>query len=779
MSTRKREISGRLTQIRQRWEKDDGVTMTIIAEFSTAEGCITIKGEIFEGEMLPGLSYRLYGMNVTHPKYGSQFAFDTVVEETPVGQIAVMTYLQQCDGIGPVSARKIWEKLGDKAIETIRETPIVIRAIVPRITDEQLFAAQQRLRQQQKTERAKMDLLAILHGKGLPKRIVDKCIAVWGSKAAELVRRNPYLLMQFRGVGFLKTDRLWTEFGLPPVRLKRQALCLWHAIAKDSSGDTWFPIGKAKAGLTKNISGSGVNFERALTLAVRAGLLAVREGRVGKWVAEKKKADAERELAELILEAEEDLQPTEWPEIDGLPIYDHQREELGKALNGFIGILAGSPGTGKTHTAASVIKKLIETHGLDHIAVCAPTGKAAVRVSEAMEENKVPLKACTIHSLLGISSGDDGDNWGFVHGRGKPLEFKFVIVDESSMIDTALMRSLLAARGLGTHVLFIGDPHQLAPVGHGAPLRDMIAAGVPSGQLTEIHRNAGRIVRACAEIRDTGRFTTSEKLNVEAGENLIVMKQETPEDQIETLTAFIEKIKRSENYDATWDVQVIVAVNKKSELGRKPLNAKLQELLNPDGETVKGCPFRVGDKIINTKNGKFPNAVSADVERDIYVANGEQAEVLEVSAARVVARLQSPDRMIVIPRKASEGDEEGGSSDDESTGTGCSWELGYAISCHKSQGSEWPVVIVMLDEHQGAQMVCSKQWLFTAISRAKSFCLLIGKYETALRMCRQDALFERKTFLVELLNAGREEVATYQEPTFDELLDAALCEVVA
>lgn len=778
MSTRKREISGRITHVKQRWPKDDGVTMTIIAEFSTSEGYVTIKGDVTEGEMIPGLTYRLYGMNVTHPKYGSQFAFDTVVEETPAGQQAVMTYLQQCDGIGPVSARKIWEKLGEKSIETIRETPIIIRAIVPRITDEQLQAAQSRLLRQQKTERAKMDLLEILHGKGLPKKTIDKCVAMWGSKAAELVRRNPYILMRFRGIGFLKTDKLWSEFGLPPARLKRQALCLWHAVAKSSSGDTWQPLGIAKNGLVKSISGAGIDFDRALELAVRAGLLVTRDER-GKWVAEAKKAFDEEQVANLLGIAENDLRetPIEWPVVDDLPIYEHQREELGKALTGFVGVLAGSPGTGKTHTAACVIKRIIETHGADHVAVCAPTGKAAVRVAEAMAKNGVGVGACTIHSLLKIKQ-NEGDGWSFEHNAKKPLEEKFVIIDESSMIDAALMRCLLDARGRGTHFLFIGDPHQLSPVGHGAPLRDMIAAGVPAGHLTEIHRNAGRIIKACAEIRDKGRFTPSEKLDIEAGENLVVLPRDGAEEQIDTLTALVEKIRRGDSYDATWDVQVIVAVNKKSELGRKPLNEKLQDLLNPHGESVKGCPFRVGDKIINTKNGKFPTATEGD-SGDVYVANGEQAEVLEVGPARMVARLQSPDRLIVIPRKA---EEEGREEDEgeEASGTGCSWELGYAISCHKSQGSEWPVVIVMIDEHPSASNVCSKQWLFTGISRAKSFCVLIGKHSTALQMCTRDALFKRKTFLAEQIRANREEDAA--EPvamTFDELLDAALEEVFA
>jgi ATP-dependent exoDNAse (exonuclease V) alpha subunit len=218
-------------------------------------------------------------------------------------------------------------------------------------------------------------------------------------------------------------------------------------------------------------------------------------------------------------------------------------------------------------------------------------------------------------------------------------------------------------------------------------------------------------------------------------------------------------------------------VNKKSELGRKPLNAVLQNLLNCDGEQVKGNPFRVGDKIINTKNGQYKWAtepqgcdpLSALDEKPggaptetCYVANGEQAEVLSVEPGVMIARLTSPDRTIIIPRSVkAEGDESGGGpsggdDDSEAAGTGCNWELGYAISCHKSQGSEWPIVVVMLDDHNSAKRVCSRQWIYTGISRAKTLCILIGRNVRAQEMCGVDSLFKRKTFLRESIVELRE-----------------------
>jgi exodeoxyribonuclease V alpha subunit len=326
------------------------------------------------------------------------------------------------------------------------------------------------------------------------------------------------------------------------------------------------------------------------------------------------------------------------------------------------------------------------------------------------------------------------------------LPHSFILVDEASMLDTDIMFSLLAARAPGTHIIFVGDTNQLPPVGHGAPLRDFIMAGVPHGQLTEIQRNSGQIVKTCAEIVEKRRFTASDRIDVEEGKNLKVSAFHTPESQIEYLLDSLPILERRWGVDPVWGCQVLVAVNANSPLARKGLNMTLQELLNPNGKQVKESPFRRGDKIICTKNKEFP-ALDANGGETHFVANGEMGEVIEVEEKRTMVRLTSPDRMIIVPRGTNDDADDG----EESTGTGCDWELGYAISAHKSQGSEWPIVFVMLDEYSGARMVMSRQWLYTAISRAKLFCVCIGKKSVADACCQRDSLFKRKTFLRELI----------------------------
>jgi ATP-dependent exoDNAse (exonuclease V) alpha subunit len=217
---------------------------------------------------------------------------------------------------------------------------------------------------------------------------------------------------------------------------------------------------------------------------------------------------------------------------------------------------------------------------------------------------------------------------------------------------------------------------------------------------------------------------------------------------------------QSGKYDAKWQVQVLCAVNTKSEVSRRDLNAMLQNLLNRDGtrESTGQNPFRVGDKIINLKNTWTPSRDPEDPlcnkDGKVYVANGEQAEVVEVQPRYTVAELQSPYRVVTIPRGKQDEDSDG----EEATTTGCQWDLAYAVSAHKSQGSSWPIVIVVLDASGSASRVCDKNWVYTAISRAEQGCLLLGKQSTIREFVSRSNLGYRKTFAAEMIEDSRETV---------------------
>lgn len=478
-----------------------------------------------------------------------------------------------------------------------------------------------------------------------------------------------------------------------------------------------------------------------------------------------------------------------WPDVKAITgISDHQREQLGKALAAPVAILAGSPGTGKTHVMGALIRAIAAQYGESCVAIAAPTGKAAVRCSAAMARHGVRVEATTIHRLLEIGRNGHGDgNWGFQRNESNPLACRFLAVDESSMLDTTLACSLFAACAKGTHVFLLGDPGQLAPVGHGCPLRDFIASEkIPVGTLSEIQRNAGAIVRACADIKAGRHFATVEKYDPATGANLKLIECATPQQQVETLCNVLQAFAASGKFDPVADCQVLVAVNEKSAVSRVALNAVLQGLLNPPAEDEPTAPggWRTGDKIICLRNcwiesmilrercntprsnvGAWENEYDQGPVQ-LFLANGDQGVVLAIGEGALIAEFTGPTpRVVRVPVSKKDATASGQAGESGSGGKGGSvgdFSLAYAITVWKAQGSEYPVAIVMADDGGGPN--CGVEYWYTAISRASKLCIIIGRRATVDKQVRRITLRLRKTFLAEILKGEPEgqAVATVQ-----------------
>lgn len=728
---------------------------------------IQIKTEATVDDFEPRLSYRFFGTwsNYTNKRTGEtvrQLRARTFVRTRPHGQAGTVRYLMNAPNIGRARAQKLWNKFQGDAVRILRETPEIAAAAVGdrQFNEDKAKQSAAYLQAEQRLESCSIDLIDLLGGRGFPKVTSKKAVAKWGNLAADRIRELPYRLMRFRGCGFLKCDQMYLDMGCDPHWIGRQAASAWYTVARDTNGHTWFDTQFLEYGNPQNgnrgirgmIGGTAVNPPKALKLAKRAGVLATRRDVAGKlWIAESKNDCAEARLAEsaaAMMQADGN-----WPDVASLDVSDHQREQLAAALKSQLAIFRGSPGTGKTYTSARLISAIIDQHGSEAVAVCALTNKAAIRLSEALAEYEVPARGTTIHRLLGVASRVEGEGWGFVHHEDNPLPYRYLIVDEVSMVGCGLMSTLFAACAPGTHVLLIGDTNQLPPVEYGAPFRDLIAAGVPTGSLTEIQRNSGTIVKACASIRDHGRFDIDSVISPASGNNLGLLPADGNEAIADRIVQACANIRRQNLADPVWDCQVVVATNNL----RKTLNLQLQEALNAGGTRATGNPFRFNDKIVCRDNGWLPiseaDAPSSDDEdsddeeetTEVFVAKGELGRVLRVEPKLTIAEFSSPKRIVKIPR-SNGGDDKG---DDGESKTGCKFDLGYAMTCHYMQGSETPIVFVALDPGPGARMVTSKEWAITAFSRAKRVCYLVGKKETADGMCRREKLSQRKTFLVE------------------------------
>jgi len=748
---------------------------------------VTVRGYANEAELSENVTYRFYGHNRNHPKYGTQFNFNSFVEEDPVDEESVIAYLETCrkPERGSITRRvalALFEAFGVTAIERLKADPVGAAATVKQWDAAKAASAAQYLSAQAGTQSCKLDLITLLNGRGFPKKTTDRAIKLWGAAAARVVRQDPYELTKLAGIGFKGADKLYCdlarqecktdeEYQMALAAIHRQGLCAAYAVSSESrqSGSTWLPIGFAKAAVLSNVSRIHATPDKAIDWAISEGKLVVRDG----FVAVARMALHELEIAEFITGSEPG---NDWPSIDLIesmapadkPLSDHQIGAILIATNhDRVGCLQGSPGVGKTFCVASIVKAVIQRFGRDSIAVCAPTGKAAVRVAQSMLANGVDLPASTIHRLLQVE-GEGGDGWSFHFNEQNPLPFRFLIIDESSMIDVDLLASLLRACTPSTHILFVGDTGQLAPVGHGRPFFDLQQV-IPTGKLTEIRRNSGRIVKACAEIRDRNTITFSEKLDIDGGENLVLI-QCSDEDQPQILEQLIAKIDAQHigprNLSVIDDLQILTGKNDGSPVARKPLNKMLQQVLNPDGDRIQGNPFRVNDKIVDLKNGKYPDA--EDQNEEHFVANGELAKAKDIKPGRMVVEVSDPKRQILICHAPVQENEKG-IDDSENTSKGAvgDWDLAYVISTHRSQGSQWKFVILIADSK--AAMVQSRQWLYTGISRAEIATFIIGQRQVVNQMLKRDGISGRKTFLTERITQQRNAANIDYEKLFAEV----------
>lgn len=760
------ELVGKVRTVRF-WDQD---SCAIIAVLADGTG---VKGET-EGEPLEaGETYRFFGRHVDHQRWGRQFAFDTYTIDTPHDRRGVLKYLaSEARNVGKAIAERLWDTYGSQCIEVLRTNPQRVA------TDGLLsFAEAQEAAADliaiEKYERTRIDLATLFAGRGFPRSTVKACIAAWGVRAAQVVQRDPLtmLVRSMPGAGFKRCDRLYLDLRGDHKRIKRQMLAGWAALRDGVDGNTWHPQGAFNMAIVKAVGNADAEFERAVTLGVRARWLRVRTDEQHKlWFAEAEKARSESELAlkvKRLLNAQADM----WPTLETPDVSEHQAAAVNEYSRSPVLIIAGTPGTGKTYVAAALVRAVLPEIGAAAVAVCAPTGKAAVRITEAMERYKLPLKATTIHSLLRIGrNGHDGRGWGFEHGEDKPLPHRLIVIDEGSMLDTDLAADLFRAIQPGTRVLIVGDPYQLPPVGHGAPLRDLIAAGVPCATLTEIQRNSGAIVRACAAMKDGARFQTCPTIDEAAGQNLRLIECADEAAQVHALTQVFAAVCASGKRHPVWDTQVITPLNEKSGVSRVPLNKYLQGMLNPVVEgnnDVCVGEFRRADKVICLRNclldavelatggvrsnvAGYRDALDASWQKyRTYLANGDlgRVEAVDPDARVIVATFFAPDRLVRIPiGKAGTYESSGGDGSAQDFG------LAYAITIHKSQGSEWPLVIVMIDEAAG-QIAC-RELIYTAISRASKVCLLIGRRAVVDRQVGKVSLVKRKTFLRELLTTG-------------------------
>jgi exodeoxyribonuclease V alpha subunit len=708
----------------------------------TLAGGETVKGSVEKRDDLEaGRPYCFYGRWDAHPKYGYQFVFDMFVSHVPHDRDGMVAYLMSTVvGVGKRTAERLWETFGSEAAEILADHPELVTA-EKILSSERAKAAAESIRDDAAERDTLIDLYGLFKGRGFRRDLPQRCFTLWGREAATRVRRDPFILMMksIPTCVFSRLDRLYLDLGHSPRRLKRQALGLWDAASRNRDGHTWLSRDDVSDAVRRVVGEQHWRPAEALALLVRTGWMHELIVAEQAWVATAERSQAERVAGQQLRRLRAGRAC--WPSLpEGLT--PHQAAAISPLLAQPVGILIGTPGTGKTHTAVAVIRQVVVAHGVGSIAVCAPTGRAAVRLTAVMRKAGVALTATTIHRLLGLFFRGETSRRSQFHA-GNPLPHRFIVVDETSMLDVDLAARLLDACAAGTNILFVGDPYQLPPVGHGAPLRDMLAGGMPYGELSKIRRNSGAIVRACAAIKAGELFQVYRRFDLAAGENLRFALAKDADEISNTIRQILDAYRARGELNVVDDIQVITASNAL----RKRLNTELQAHLNPDGAGVKGRIFRNGDKVICLKNqGFFLASSTLEAPKKEYVANGDIGRIRAVAARYLEVEFPSPTRLVRVPMGKPIIDD----PDADEGHTGCDLDLAYAVTAHKFQGSETPVVLVVADRSAG--MVASQEWWYTALSRAQRACILIGKMSTVVSQCLRSVLWHRKTFLAERIS---------------------------
>lgn len=665
--------------------------------------------------------------------WGPQFRALDVTLSAPTMLEGIEKYLANAiEGIGKGYARKLVEAFGESVFDVIEAAPEKLFDVkgIGKKRAESIIAAYA----EQKAVRA---IMVFLHKAGLSTSKAKKVFDKYGNQAVERIKENPYILAQdIYGIGFSTADAVAMRQGIPADSEYRVRAGIRHVLSEaEGQGSCGLPVETVRERASELLSVDYVLIDRCAEFEIEAGnlvrdttggvecLFLTRVYRAEEYIAQVLRSHAKRVPALPVADVEQAVLHAELS--IGIMLEEVQREAVRSALRNQVCVITGGPGSGKT-TITRVLMQVFADEGLSARLLCAPTGKAAKRAAEATGE-----EARTIHRTLEV--GPDGR---FKRNPDNPLEANVLTIDEMSMVDVPLMRSICSALSPRTRLILIGDVDQLPSVGPGKVLADIIDSGaLPTVRLKTIFRQAATsdIIRNAHAINRGEMpaidwkpgsdfcFTPMTPRNSQDDEEKKRCRQNI-EAEILRVTRDMYKL----GYDPIRDVQVLAPM-RKGLLGTESLNARLQATLNPrptDSVELFGTKWGIGDKVMQLRNNYEKSVFNGDIGYIAHIDKEGRTLVIDFDGNEVVYKYNDLDELT----------------------------LAYAFTIHKSQGSEFPVVVMPMDTSHYTML--RRNLLYTGVTRARKLCVIVGQpwaVQTAVKTAQID---ERYSRLRDLLSAG-------------------------
>ncbi len=725
-------VSGYIDHIIFRNE-ENGYTVLSLTKGEEEITCVGSFQYISQGEMIEAS-----GHYVTHPTYGEQFQVEAFEIKAPEDSLAMERYLGSgaIKGIGPALAARIVRKFGEDTIRIVEEEPERLEEV------KGISKKKAREIAVQITEKADMrQAMMFLQKYGISLNLGAKIYQKYGQKLFGILQENPYRLAEdIEGVGFKIADEIAARIGIHTDSDYRiRSGLLYTLLQAVGEGHVYLPKEQLLMRAEEVLGVEAAYMEKHLMDLAIERKIVIKEQEDRQLIYGSQyyylELNTARMLNELNVRCPENPVLVEKnigriEKTTGIQLDKMQREAVRRAAENGLFILTGGPGTGKT-TTINMIIKFFEAEGLS-IALAAPTGRAAKRMTETTGH-----EAQTIHRLLELSGmGQEENGVHFERNEENPLEADVIIIDEMSMVDIHLIHSLLCAVVVGTRLILVGDVDQLPSVGPGNVLRDIICSGAfPVVELNKIFRQASQsdIVVNAHKINAGQEVVLDNK-----SRDFFFLKRYNADIIVRVLIALIqEKLPPYVQAEPT-EIQVLTPM-RKGLLGVERLNQILQHYLNPPSQKKKeketsGGLFRQGDKVMQIKNNyqlewEIRGKYGIPVDRGVGVFNGDVGIVREINEFAEMVTVEFEEGKFV---------EYSFKQLDE-------LELAYAVTIHKSQGSEYPAVVIPL--LNGPRMLMNRNLLYTAVTRARKCVTVVGSEETFQAMIRNERQQKRYSSL--------------------------------